>query len=91
MKITETIISFKRGKKRHAFSIYHNLPNDFGLNIQCAFDNWLVRTDEFTPESLCEYIESKDPNFKAITEDDFLLMKAYTENHEKEKNTSATD
>lgn len=90
MKIKGTQIRFKRGKKQHAFKIYHNLPTTFGLNIECAVDNWLARTDEFTPKSLCAYIKSKDSNFTAFTEDEmfFLLMKSKADNHEKEnKNT----
>lgn len=47
------------------FIVEHNLE-DLGLSIESALNNWLARTTEFTPDSFCEYIKSKDPiNIKA--------------------------
>lgn len=42
------------------FSIAHNLE-ELGLSIDAAVTNWYVRTEKFTAQNLCEYIESKDP------------------------------
>lgn len=42
------------------FSVVSNLPKDFGLNIEDAFQNWLYRTSDFTAESFVEYVNSKN-------------------------------
>ena len=44
--------------------------SDIGQNLQAAVDNWYVRTDEYTPESLCEYINSKGAH-TALTEEQY--------------------
>jgi hypothetical protein len=58
------------------FSIVHNLPDTFGLRIEDAIENWIVRAENFTAESLCQYIMSKgDPAIVAVPEQiyqDFL-------------------
>lgn len=41
-------------------AIEHNLGSQFGLSIEDAFDNWLVRTDDYTSESFCNYLKGKD-------------------------------
>lgn len=37
----------------------HNL-DEIGLSIGDAFICWNVRTDDFSIESFCEYVKSKD-------------------------------
>ncbi len=36
-----------------------DLVHNMGTMITNAFDNWLVRTDTYNAESLCDYINSK--------------------------------
>lgn len=57
------------------FEIEHNL-NDYGLNLTAGVINWMVRTDDYSPESLCNYLVSKDP----IN----LIVRVKTNNDEKE-------
>jgi len=40
------------GKK---FDVYHNL----GDQVQNAFDQWVIRTSEYTVESFCQFINEK--------------------------------
>lgn len=68
-------IYFNVGKKHHTFTIYHNLPQVQGMNVEDAVINWVMRTVRYTPESLCKYIVSKDPiNFKAYTKAQYKLI-----------------
>lgn len=70
----EGFIQFKVGKKKVEFTIIHNIHGRGNVNsIDAALDNWLVRTDEYTPESFVDYINSKD------------IYEAYTINQFKEK------
>lgn len=72
-QIQRSEIELSNGSK---FVIVHNLP-DFGLDINSALQNWLVRTDKFTDENFCEYIMSKDPvNILALTEKRFKELSA---------------
>jgi len=64
-------VKFNLGKKPISFSIYNNLPNVPGLRLEDAVTNWLARTDEYTDESLCAYIMSKDINLRAYTASQF--------------------
>lgn len=59
-------IEFKVDGRPVEFSILHNCPAMRGLDIQSAFDNWVYRTAEFTAESLCRYIRSKEFNAKPV-------------------------
>ena len=60
-------VGFTFNGKSYAFKIYHNLPDIPGLSFKDALMNWIVRTDEITEESLCEYIRSKDTSYDAIS------------------------
>ena len=55
--------------KKITFPIWHNLPDTFGLSLECAVENWAVRTDQYTVDSLCDYINSKDTGFIAKKEE----------------------
>lgn len=61
-----TEIKFMRDKTKQSFKIRHNL-DEMKLSIDAAFVNWEFRTSEFTVESFCEYIKSKDPMFIKAT------------------------
>lgn len=67
MRLQKADIEFKVNGKPVSFSVVHNLPSVFGLNISGAVDNWLVRTKEYTADSLCKYVMSKDPSFVCMT------------------------
>lgn len=60
-------VGFTFNGKAYAFKIYHNLPDIQGLSFKDALMNWIVRTDEITEESLCEYIRSKNTGYEAIS------------------------
>jgi len=66
MELTKSVITFNVNEKKIKFSITHNLPKPFGLNIECALNSWLLRTKSFTAKSLCKYILSKDINNIAV-------------------------
>ena len=73
MKVTKAYVEFKVNNSLVKFTIIHNMPNIFGLSFECALDNWLVRTKNFTSKSLCNYIDSKNTGFIAITEKEYNL------------------
>jgi hypothetical protein len=54
--------------------IFHNLPNQ----INDAFQNWIVRTDVYTEESFCKYINDKSKKFTtghiAYTENEYKAI-----------------
>lgn len=63
--MSNTTITFKLGskhdkKKNVKFTVDHNL-DEFGLDLEAAFDNWCARTETFTVEDFCAYVISKDP------------------------------
>lgn len=71
-KITVSEVNFKVGRKKHHFRVFHNLPGTFGNSIEGAVDNWLARTEDYRPESLCKYINSKSD----LTPDTICLTEA---------------
>lgn len=52
-------IKFFIGDQLHSFNVKHNFPQVQGLDIRAAADNWLARTNDYTVESFCEYVNSK--------------------------------
>lgn len=58
------------------FELYHNIPEEFGLNIECAVENWLIRTRDYSAKSLIDYIQSKQPNVTVLTEEEFKELVA---------------
>lgn len=58
-EFTESTVEFAVDGKQVSFIIIHNMPDQFGLSLECAVDNWLARTSVFTAGSLCKYIMSK--------------------------------
>lgn len=73
MKLHEAEIKFKDSSMN--FKIYHNLPETFGLNIEGAVTNWQFRTEEYTAESLKNYILSKTQDCVVLTEDELIHFK----------------
>lgn len=71
MKVTKSEIQFNVNGSPVSFAIVHDLPEQFGLSISDALNNWLIRTEVFTAESLCAYINSKGTGHKAITEAEY--------------------
>lgn len=53
-------VEFKTSGKSVKFSVTHNLSQDLGLSFNDALKSWLLFTKEFTAESLCSYIMSKN-------------------------------
>jgi hypothetical protein len=68
MKFFETEIRLSDGS---SFTIVHNLPEE----IEAAAINWQFRTDEYTAQSLCDYINGKRErgltNHYAFTKEQF--------------------
>ena len=54
-----TDLSFKRGNQKYKFHVRHNL-DEFELSIDYALINWICRTKDFSVESFCKYVKSKD-------------------------------
>lgn len=71
-------IEFNVDGKPVKFSVIHNLPANFGLNIDGAVDNWLARTEEYTAQSLVDYINSKNTGYFCITEREYNKIMAQT-------------
>jgi hypothetical protein len=67
----KTIIQFKVDGQQYKFAVVHDLPKIPGLSIEDALVNWLARTDEYTAESFCEYINDKPIEYSAMTEEEF--------------------
>lgn len=75
MQFYKADVKFKVKGKPVQFSVIHNLPDVFGLSFDNALDNWIVRTKEYTAESLCQYIMSKQTDHVAMTEEQFERLK----------------
>lgn len=69
--IQQSQIQLSNGDK---LNLVHNLP-EFGLSIDDAFQNWIVRTNVFTVENFCEYIMSKSPAIIAMPYEKFKELK----------------
>ena len=61
MNLIKSWVSFDVNEQHVEFEIIHNLPNVPGVCFDDALENWLARTAEYTAESLCRYILSKEP------------------------------
>lgn len=49
--------------KKHRIAIYHDIPN--AQMFQAIAESWALRTDEYTAESFCEYVNKKQVGFRA--------------------------
>jgi hypothetical protein len=69
-KITVSDIELSNGS---VMRIFHNLPTQ-GINtIQDAVNSWTARTDDYSPESFCKYVNGKFTGGKtfAMTEQQY--------------------
>ena len=67
-------IRFNVGKRKISFNVVHNLPETFGLSMDCAVESWVHRTNKYTAESLCKYINDKDTGYVCMTEKEFMEL-----------------
>lgn len=56
----ESTINFKLKGKPRKFTVVNNL-DEHGLNIEAALINWAERTKDYSINSFCKYVVSKDP------------------------------
>jgi len=61
MKIGD--VQFYVNKVRHKFRVLNNMPDTHGLSLNDAVDNWVHRTDDFSAQSFCDYVNSKGTGF----------------------------
>lgn len=61
-------ICFKVGEIDHEMVVMTNLPETFGMSIDGAVENWLMRTKDFSVKSFCDYVESKDSTIICLPE-----------------------
>jgi hypothetical protein len=77
MKLVLAEIEFEVDAKPVKFSVYHNLPDTFGLSLQDALENWFIRTDKYTAASLCNYIKNKGIEYVCMTETQYKRLNKY--------------
>ena len=53
---------------KHSFKCINNMPETFGLSLQNAVENWSIRTDDPSFDSLRKYVYDKTPEFRLYTE-----------------------
>lgn len=73
LKLTNKVFGGSDGND-YVITVAHNLPEIFGLSFDDAFENWLVRTKEYTAESLCKYVASKKTGYTCITKEEYDKM-----------------
>jgi hypothetical protein len=66
-KLKETVVKFKVKNKKVQFIVYQNLFEFFEPAIIC----WLARTNKYTKESLCEYINEKQTEHRCEIKQDY--------------------
>jgi hypothetical protein len=67
IKLKETVVKFSTKTKNIEFIVYQNLLEFFDNALTC----WLARTNEYTKESLCDYINSKNLEYRCMTKQDY--------------------
>ncbi len=77
---------FKKGKLFDTFDVVHNL-DEYQMDIDNAFQNWLLRTDDFGIDNFMRYVVSKDiGNIICITKKRYdELLKEYNSEKVTEK------
>jgi len=75
IQVEKATISFKVNGKPVRFTVYHNLKT-FGLDMENAVTCWLARTDTYTAEDLCTYINNKNTGARCISENEYLKILA---------------
>lgn len=75
MKMTHSEICFLQRGKTGTIEVVHNLE-DYGLDIESAFVNFVARSPVITAKRFCNYIISKDVvNLICIPKDEFDELK----------------
>ena len=70
-KFFKSDVQFNVGKKQVKFSIIHNMPETHGLSFNDALNNWLPRTNDYTAQSLIDYINSKGTGVIVMTKEEY--------------------
>ena len=78
MGLIKSDVSFEVNGVLVSFSIVHDLPDTPGLSFDDALQNWLARANEFTAESFCKYVLSKNTGHTVLTEDQYKKIKNRT-------------
>ncbi|HJY23451.1 MAG TPA: hypothetical protein VJ279_11220 [Hanamia sp.] len=71
MKLKKYAIEFTVKNEPVKFTIVHDLPEQFGLSIGDALESWLARTKEYTAESFCDYVKSKNTGAFIMEENEY--------------------
>ncbi len=66
-KLKETVVKFNIKNKKVKFIVYQNLLELFEPAVTC----WLARTNNYTKEDLCEYINSKNIEHRCMIRQDY--------------------
>ena len=63
-----------------SFTIVHDFKNMNGVvnSFDAAFQNWISRTTDYSAESFCVYVKSKEP------ERIFVTLEQYKKNNERQ-------
>lgn len=69
----EADIKFNVDGNPIAFKVIHNCPEIAALSVNDAVANWVYRTDAYTAESLCAYINGKGISI-CFTEEEFKKL-----------------
>jgi len=46
------------------FSVMHNIPNDYGFNLQNRIEDWIYKTDNFTADPLSKFVNDREQKYK---------------------------
>jgi hypothetical protein len=67
VKLKKTLVKFNVRNKKIEFIVYQNLLEFFDNALTC----WLARANNYTKEDLCEYINSKNLEYRCMTKQDY--------------------
>jgi len=67
VKLKKTLVKFNVKNKKIEFIVYQNLLEFFDNALTC----WLARANNYTKEDLCEYINSKNIEYRCLTKQDY--------------------
>ena len=67
VRLKKTLVKFNVKNKKIEFIVYQNLLEFFDNALTC----WLARTNDYTKEDLCEYINSKNLEYRCMTRQDY--------------------
>ncbi len=67
VRLKKTLVKFNVKNKKIEFIVYQNLLEFFDNALTC----WLARTNDYTKEDLCEYINSKNLEYRCMIRQDY--------------------